>query len=239
MAPDFGETSTPLRSFQMRLLAWSSMTFACCFAHSIVDHISDGEAIFHRFFISESKLSERELTRYLNTIENNPGFVTKEVRRIFEKLPARTSSDLVTFVNEIRDGHVDLSSDPQHVISMIEARMPKLGENIDAALKMLRSTIGKMTPFSKAAFQEHWTRFFESLSAPTTLRSIFLAAFYADIIESHKTAHIAVKKEIQDLSPETDLLLKSDFASSFGRAAAKFANREAKEQHSLEDQEPF
>ncbi|KAK6049053.1 hypothetical protein COOONC_13441, partial [Cooperia oncophora] len=145
--------------------------------------------------------------------------------RYFQLTP-RSISDLSTFINEVREGYVDLSTDSHHVIQLIEKRIPQLGENINSALSMLLATIGKMRPATKAAFHQYWMMFFESISVPATVRSTFLAAFYAELMKSYKAADIATQKEIKELSPETHRLLRSDFAKTFAKAAEAFASKD-------------
>ncbi|VDO52047.1 unnamed protein product [Haemonchus placei] len=219
----------------MLRLLWISSFLVIAASRSLLERVSDGGTVFHRLFVSEHKLTEDELKGYLKAMDEHSEYVPKEVQQIFKKLTPRTISDLLTFINEVREGYVDLSTDSRHVIELMEMRMPQLGENLNAALSMLLSTIGKMRPATKAAFHKHvcdqfqyWITFFESLAAPITLRSTFLAAFYADLFKSYQTSDAATQKEIYELSSETHRLLKSDFAKAFAEKAEEFATKDLK-----------
>ncbi|XGW27490.1 hypothetical protein V3C99_007811 [Haemonchus contortus] len=223
----------------MLRLLWISSLLVIAASRSLLERVSDGGTVFHRLFVSEHKLTEDELKGYLKAMDEHSEYVPKEVQQIFKKLTPRTISDLLTFINEVREGYVDLSTDSRHVIEPMEMRMPQLGENLNAALSMLLSTIGKMRPATKAAFHKYWITFFESLAAPMTLRSTFLAAFYADLFKSYQTADAATQKEIYELSPETHRLLKSDFAKAFAEKAEEFATKDLKRKYSPDDQDAF
>ncbi|KAK5967731.1 ShKT domain-containing protein [Trichostrongylus colubriformis] len=223
----------------MLRLLWLSHILVIASSRSVVEHISDGEVVFHRLFVSEHKLTQDELNSYLKAMERHPDYVPKEVQRIFQQLAPRTTSDLLAFVNEVREGYVDLSADSHRIVSLIETRMPQLCENVNAALSMLLSTIRKMRPTSKASFHKYWIMFLESMSAPATLRSVFLAAFFSELLHSYATADASVQKEIYELSPETDQLLQSEFAKTFVKAAKEFASGDSKRKFLLGEQDVF
>ncbi|CAJ0603663.1 unnamed protein product [Cylicocyclus nassatus] len=158
---------------------------------------------------------------------------------VFQNLSSATKRELVTFINEIRGDYVELSAQPSETIEIIRQRLPELGKNINTALNKLIKTIRKLPASSKEAFQKYWIIFFESLSAPTPLRSMFLAAFFAELHDSFKKAEDSTLVEIYKASPQTFRLLRSDFTKEFAYAAKKYARRDLKMKAPLDEQDGF
>ncbi|ETN82495.1 hypothetical protein NECAME_07940 [Necator americanus] len=169
----------------------------------------DGGTVFHRLFKSDRKITERELNNYLTVMKNYPEYVPKEIQRIFRNLSSRATRDLLTFVNEIRGDYIELSTDPTENFEIIQIRVPELGININPALSQLVRTIGKLSTRSKETFHKFWIMFFESISAPNPIRSMFLSGFFAELLNSFRNADYATLREIYYVSPETYRLLKS------------------------------
>ncbi|WKY06747.1 hypothetical protein Q1695_006713 [Nippostrongylus brasiliensis] len=212
----------------MQQLAVISSVLAACVAISVPEEHSEGGKVFHRLFVADRKLTLEELSDYLDAVQKHSDFVPEELQIIFNNLTSRTVADLLTFVNEVREGYLELPSEARQILDVAETRIPPLGERMNTALKMLLTKIGKISTSTKSSFHKYWTLFFESLAAPMSLRSTFLSALYADIVVTYRREGSTVQNETRRLSPQLHRLLRSDFAEDFARAAAKFSSNEIK-----------
>ncbi|EYC11099.1 hypothetical protein Y032_0052g2216 [Ancylostoma ceylanicum] len=223
----------------MLRLLWISSLVSFSSSRYVTHDDSEGSALFHRLFKSDRKISMNELDSYFIVMRLYPEYVPKEMQRLFQNMSLRTKRDLLVLVNEIRDGYVELSHNPSETLAIVKSRIPELRRSLHAALSMLIKTVEKLSPSNREAFHKFWIMFFESISAPIPLRTMFLAAFYAEILDSFKGADASTLTEIYTVSPETYRLLRSDFAKEFADAAERFARHDSRQKASLEELDSY
>ncbi|VDL75423.1 unnamed protein product [Nippostrongylus brasiliensis] len=95
----------------MQQLAVISSVLAACVAISVPEEHSEGGKVFHRLFVADRKLTLEELN-----------FVPEELQIIFNNLTSRTVADLLTFVNEVREGYLELPSEARQILDVAETR---------------------------------------------------------------------------------------------------------------------
>ncbi|KAL6737382.1 hypothetical protein Aduo_011030 [Ancylostoma duodenale] len=223
----------------MLQLLWISSLVSFTTSRYVLHDDGEGGALFHRLFKSDRKITKNELDSYFIVMRMYPEYVPKEVQRLFQNLSLKSKRDLLTLINEIRGGYVELSNNPSETLAIVKLRIPELRRNLHAALSMLITKVEKLSPTNKEAFHKFWIMFFESISAPTPLRTMFLAAFYAEILDSFKGADASTLTEIYMASPETYRLLRSDFVREFADAAERFARHDSRQKASLEEQDGY
>ncbi|RCN51156.1 hypothetical protein ANCCAN_02722 [Ancylostoma caninum] len=232
----------------MLRLLWISSLVSFSTSRYVLHDDGEGGALFHRLFKSDRKITSSELGSYFIVMRMYPEYVPKEVQRLLRNLSPRAERDLLTLANEIRGGYVELSNNPSETLAVVKSRIPELRRNLHAALNMLITTVEKLSANNREAFHkkknrgtsfQFWIMFFESISAPTPLRTMFLAAFYAEILDSFKSADTSTLTEIYMASPETYRLLRSDFVREFADAAERFARHDLRQKASLEEQDGY